>query len=185
MSSNSKKVNKWRKSTKKLMVDSMGGKCVICGYCSCIEAMDFHHIDPSTKNFSISQVIANPKKWNVVVEELRRCVLLCSNCHREVEAGVTKLPNNYIKFDESYINYREVRQPKIRTCKYCNTTLNTFSKSRRCCDDCKSLNRRVVKRPTKIELQHDLEKYSWAAIGRKYNVSDNAVRKWAKKYELI
>lgn len=74
---------------KKEAVLYRGGKCNICGYSRCISALDFHHLDPSQKDFTVSV-----KKGTLDAEmklELDKCVLLCSNCHREVHAGLTQL----------------------------------------------------------------------------------------------
>lgn len=75
---------------KKDCVSYKGGECILCGYNKYNGALDFHHLDPSIKDFNISAV----KNWkfdDIVRYELDKCVLLCSNCHREVEAGVTLL----------------------------------------------------------------------------------------------
>lgn len=71
------------------MVDYKGGKCQICGYNKCNEALDFHHIDPKTKSFNISG--NHCRRWNLVKEEIDKCVMVCSNCHREIHAGITQL----------------------------------------------------------------------------------------------
>ena len=63
-------------------VEYKGGKCIKCGYDKYIGALDFHHLDPLQKDFSISQA----KLWqfnNAIKLELDKCVILCSNCHRE------------------------------------------------------------------------------------------------------
>jgi len=63
-------------------VEYKGGKCIKCGYNKYIGALDFHHLDPSQKDFTI----AATKLWklnDLVIKELDKCVLLCSNCHRE------------------------------------------------------------------------------------------------------
>jgi hypothetical protein len=80
-------------------VEHMGGKCVLCGYTKCMRALEFHHLDRHNKQFSISTFInaaafrfSIEEVWNKVKEELCYCTLLCANCHREVEAGVTLLP---------------------------------------------------------------------------------------------
>lgn len=70
-----------RRHLKMLAVAYKGGRCVRCGYHRSIRAMDFHHPDPSQKDFSIS-TNAN-RAWSVVKLEVEKCVLLCSNCHRE------------------------------------------------------------------------------------------------------
>jgi len=67
---------------KQKAVDLMGGKCEICGYDKCIAALDFHHINGKKKEFRISRM--GSTKWEKVLEELKKCQLLCSNCHREL-----------------------------------------------------------------------------------------------------
>ena len=62
-----------------------GGKCEECGYNRCIEALEFHHTDPSEKDFSISSK-GYTRSWKKVQEELDKCVMLCANCHRETHA---------------------------------------------------------------------------------------------------
>jgi 5-methylcytosine-specific restriction endonuclease McrA len=65
-----------------------GGKCVICGYSKCYRALDFHHLNPSEKKFGISYA-GHYRSWAEMQEELDKCILVCSNCHREIEEGVT------------------------------------------------------------------------------------------------
>lgn len=73
-----------RLALKQRAVDFLGGKCHICGYDKCPAAFDFHHTDPRTKDFSISERTV----WSAALEvELHKTVLLCANCHREVHAG--------------------------------------------------------------------------------------------------
>jgi hypothetical protein len=78
-------VNDRRNNLKLRMVLYKGGKCALCGYNKCMKALTFHHIDPTTKEFNISG--NHCRKWEVVQKELDKCVLLCSNCHAEVEDG--------------------------------------------------------------------------------------------------
>jgi len=67
----------------------MGGSCQACGYNRCIGALHFHHIDPNEKDFSIGQ--KNYLGWEKVRKELKKCVMLCANCHAEVHAGILDL----------------------------------------------------------------------------------------------
>lgn len=60
-----------------------GGCCNNCGYNKNISALEFHHIDESSKNFSIDfRKLANTNK-ETLLKELEKCLLLCANCHRE------------------------------------------------------------------------------------------------------
>lgn len=65
----------------KFIISLKGGCCLLCGYDKCIAALEFHHVDPTQKEFQIS------KRWSMsddrIKEEIDKCVLLCSNCHRE------------------------------------------------------------------------------------------------------
>lgn len=58
-----------------------GGKCARCGYNTCIKALEFHHIDPSQKDFTISN---DRFKLHEAVQESKKCILICSNCHKEL-----------------------------------------------------------------------------------------------------
>ena len=61
--------------------ESRGGKCIKCGYDKCIKALEFHHIDPSKKDFTISN---DHFRLQDAVEETKKCILICSNCHKEL-----------------------------------------------------------------------------------------------------
>lgn len=62
-----------------------GGKCVRCGYDKCLSALDFHHKNPEEKDFGISD---DNIKLKDAIEEVKKCILICSNCHRELHAGL-------------------------------------------------------------------------------------------------
>jgi hypothetical protein len=66
----------------------MGGRCQICGYNQdCPAAFDFHHRDPEEKLFSIGAA-GLLGRWEDLLRELAKCVLLCCRCHAEVHSGL-------------------------------------------------------------------------------------------------
>jgi hypothetical protein len=79
-----KNVGAWRKKTKALLVEYKGGKCEFCGYNKCLEALEFHHKDETTKEFAVS---GSTKSLETQKREADKCYLLCANCHRELHAG--------------------------------------------------------------------------------------------------
>jgi 5-methylcytosine-specific restriction endonuclease McrA len=93
------RVKRWRNNSKQKVVDMMGGCCQICGYKKTTDALELHHVDPSKKEMSFGKWRANPKSLETIKEELKKCILLCANCHREVHAGVTELPTLYHRFE--------------------------------------------------------------------------------------
>lgn len=88
---NTDAVDRRRQSNKDVLLDIFGSKCETCSYSASRRALEFHHIDPQQKEFGISG-----SNWTLARERLeseaRKCALLCSNCHAEVEDGIRTLP---------------------------------------------------------------------------------------------
>jgi hypothetical protein len=80
-----------RRRVKALLVEAAGGNCVLCGYSRSVAALQFHHIDPSQKAFAMAHR-GITRSLDAALAEARKCVLLCANCHAEVEAGLATLP---------------------------------------------------------------------------------------------
>ena len=57
-----------------------GGECEHCGYNKYEGALEFHHTDPSEKDFKVS---TTRYAFSKIKKELDKCILLCANCHRE------------------------------------------------------------------------------------------------------
>lgn len=77
----SEKVQRRREALKSLAIEFLGGECQRCGYKNCSGALEFHHIDPSKKEIKLSSFTYS---WEKIKKELKKCELLCANCHREV-----------------------------------------------------------------------------------------------------
>lgn len=74
-------VDRRRRVVKLALVLAAGGACVDCGYSRCIQALEFHHREPSAKVFAISGNIH--RSFAETEREAAKCDLLCANCHRE------------------------------------------------------------------------------------------------------
>lgn len=83
-------VANWRRRAKRKLVEQAGGECRLCGYSRCQAALEFHHLDPSTKSFALS-MRGCTRSIEKLREEASKCVLLCATCHAEVEAGFVSL----------------------------------------------------------------------------------------------
>ena len=81
--------------------EARGGKCIKCGYNKCIKALEFHHLDPSKKDFTISN---DYFKLLDAVNESKKCILLCSNCNKE-------LHDNMWTIEELKLEEREEVEP--------------------------------------------------------------------------
>ena len=72
-----------KKRIKAELISSMGGKCVKCGYSKSYNALEFHQLDKAHKSFNISQLTFFSEAK--VKLEAEKCILVCANCHRELE----------------------------------------------------------------------------------------------------
>ena len=83
-------VSRRRRKVKQTLVEEAGGACQLCGYARCIAALEFHHREPREKSFALSHrgVARSLAKARA---EAAKCILLCANCHAEVEAGMHSL----------------------------------------------------------------------------------------------
>lgn len=89
-----------RKNLKSKLVHALGGSCVCCGYNKSLCALTFHHLDPSEKKFTIGKVKVTNESLIEIVEETKKCVLVCNNCHSEINAGLREVPEKATRFDE-------------------------------------------------------------------------------------
>ena len=83
----SEAVARRRRRVKAILVEEAGGRCCHCGYSRYAGALHFHHVDPGKKEFSLSRAGVT-RSLERARDEASKCVLLCSNCHAEVEGGV-------------------------------------------------------------------------------------------------
>lgn len=133
-------------------------KCEICSYDKHVETC---HIK-SICEFEDDELIAT-------VNAEDNLILLCPNCHWEHD--------NYLK---------KIKAKERRTCK-CGETKYTYSDKCRKCENTvrkTNLQTRKVERPPKEELQMLINTIPMTQIGKKYGVSDNAIRKWCRTYKI-
>lgn len=77
---------------KKKCINYLGGKCMVCGYMKCIRALTFHHVDPNNKVSDICRLF--DRRWELLESELKKCQLLCFNCHMEEEERLYEIKRN-------------------------------------------------------------------------------------------
>lgn len=177
MSISSNRVKEWRHRSKQRMVESMGGKCQCCGYNACKEALAFHHIDPTHKELAFGSLRANPKTWEKVVEELKKCILVCHNCHSEIHAGVREVPKLFTKFDESFADYKQLKT-EYDECPACGT--NKPKSNKFCSPKCASTNRRKVDWDS-INVIELLKEHGITELEKILGVSNAAIYKQRNK----
>ncbi len=99
-------VARYRRKQRKKLLGGFGDKCEICGYDKCIRNLEFHHVFPETKSFAISAgglTISLERK----LEEAKKCILACSNCHGEIEDGILEIPKHLVERVEKLVKGKE------------------------------------------------------------------------------
>lgn len=172
----------------------MGGKCALCGYDKCNSALEFHHINPSEKDYQLSS--GSTRSLNRDFVEARKCILVCSNCHREIHSGLYDSSKLKTSFNEELAEIERQNNDKRKTikiyyCKECGTKLNRKRKTM-LCKSC--LNKSVAQKerhskrkcvhPSRDELKDLIREYPFTKIGNMFGVSNNSVKKWCDKYSL-
>lgn len=198
-----------REKVKLMAIQYKGGKCEICGYNKYAGALEFHHVNPEEKDFNISKS-GYRKSYKDLLIELDKCMLVCSNCHKELHHNLleekrkkegkqlykdkfriteneieTIRENSYLRFLNTDI-FEDIKNnmPRCDMVKKYHTnnrTLNKFFKSQ----NIEYRPRKEVKdKPSKEELYELLQNKAKTEIGKIYGVCGHTVLDWARKYGL-
>lgn len=172
--SKGKDVIEFRKRVKIALVKAFGSKCQRCGEEHSVGVFDFHHLNPNEKSFSLGSGSTTRAKSSYA-EEAKKCVMLCANCHRYVENDGVDVSDLVCAFDE----------------KVYYDTIDELTSKQKAIVEQRQEQREILKvekplmyKPTREQLKMDIRSMPMVQVGSKYLVSDNAVRKWCKSYNL-
>lgn len=142
-------MRKWFKHYK------IGKMCSLCKE-NCPACLDFHHIRPDKKTRSVSRMVNKgwPKKR--ILREIRKCVVLCSNCHIKLHKGSSMIPVRNRSYIEKYV----IRLKNRGYCEMCN------EKAPYCLQfdhkeselKCFTIMEGIRKRKNYLEIQAEVEK---------------------------
>lgn len=185
MSSNSQNVVTFVKRRKSNLIKVFGGKCCLCGFNAYQEALEFHHVNPEEKEFGITTDTAT-RALEKQLQELKKCILVCSNCHRGIHAGYLQVPKNWKNYYNEEIANQLIEdkwnvEHNLKT--YCKKCGKLISKGASYCESCYRKSQKEG-RPNRELLKDMIREFPFTRIGEEYGVSDNAIRKWCKAYNL-
>lgn len=187
MTQNSQNVINCIKRRKNNLIKVFNNKCCICGFDKFQEALEFHHVNPAEKEFGIGASNAITKSLYSQLEEAKKCILVCSNCHRGIHAGYYQVPENWHELyneevAEQLLN--ELEKTKKGTLHYCQRCGTQISRKALYCANCYAIIQRKIDRPSRDELKKQIRELPFTQIAKKYGVTDNAIRKWCDSYQL-
>lgn len=136
MNPNYYKAQQKRAWSRKLeLIKMMGGECSCCGYKKNIAALEFHHINPENKSFQLDARHLSNTAMDRIIEESKKCILLCSNCHKEVhypQQGMELLQ------EQVYENKSlTLEKHKTSTCPVCGNKFIQVKGKKYCSPECR------------------------------------------------
>ena len=162
-----------------LAIKYKGGECEHCGYSECLDAFDFHHKDPSQKDFAIGS--GNTKGWSSIRAELNKCLLLCANCHRTLHYNLkaTKYLNDEILDEIENPKPKShplipVKEKKKNFCLDCNAEIKLRAKR---CSTCAYQARSKIDWPSDEVLSKLVWEKPRSELSKELGVSDRAIAK--------
>ena len=112
-----------RRNLKLKAIEYKGGKCINCGYDKCPTALVFHHVDPSKKDYQISN--STSQSFEKCKPELDKCILLCHNCHSELHYEEWQ-KERLIKLNEINSEKKKFNESVSVTCDTCKISFTKF-----------------------------------------------------------
>ena len=158
-----------------------GGKCEICGYDKNIAALEFHHKDPSTKEFQIDVRHFSNTKLETLEKELDKCILLCSNCHREIHnpdltmSSISKIVSKVEK--ESFSN------PSGSICPICGKRFPKSKGKIYCSKECREKSKNYPS-AEEIKSQYEVLK-SWEKVAKFFGVTRKIIQGIRKREQIV
>ena len=173
MNANDYKVQKERGLYRKLkLIEYLGGKCKLCGYDKSIAALEFHHKDPENKSFQLDSRHLSNTNIEKIIMEVDKCVLLCSNCHKEIHYPSLNKEKICDIIEEH--NHIDVTKSKRRQseCPVCHKTFDANKGKKFCSKECRDKFSGRDKYPSKEDLD---EKYkelkSWSKVADFFGIT--------------
>lgn len=181
MSSSSENVMSYQKRRKRDLVRLFGNKCLICGFDKFQEALEFHHVNSEEKDFGLAAGIKSLEKQ---LEEARKCVMVCSNCHRGIHAGYYEVPNNWKEQYNEQIAQELLAQKYEKQENFCEKCGKPVTRGAIHCLECAALLQRKAERPDRETLKKLIRTKPFTQIAKQFGITDNGIRKWCDNYNL-
>lgn len=159
-----------------------GGKCEKCGYDKNIAALEFHHLDPSIKSFQLdSRHLSNTTKEKIL-EELEKCILVCSNCHRELhnsQFDKNNVNNLLIEMQSKYTSIFS-KNKKKEICKYCGKEFDYVCGKLYCSKECREadMNKKYPSYDKLVDKYDEVK--SWEKVAKYFGITRKVIQRIRK-----
>lgn len=166
-----KDVINFRRRVKEALVQGFGNKCYLCGKEYPNYTYEFHHIDPSTKSYSLSNPTTRAK--SAYPEEAKKCCMVCANCHREIEHSGKEFDlkctfNEQIYYDTLDNLVAPFKKEKEEQLKLRKQQKEQYE----------------ANKPDRMKLKELIRNNSISEVGRMFQVAHTTIYRWCRKFNL-
>jgi len=183
VSYNSENVKAWRRRTKKKLIKIFDDRCYVCKRRFNPVAYDFHHVDPKTKQYTISAIMSSIKSLDTIMAEAKKCIMVCASCHRQIHTGQIPIGCR-MPFEKAIMvtmaAWKTQKKKDYGNCPICNSKLRGQKKY--CSLKCSAKGRRKTTRPPENELKALVKENGYEGTGRILGVSGRSIRNWLEFY---
>lgn len=159
------------------LIDYKGGKCEKCGYKKCFASLEFHHINPDDKEFQLDLRHLSNMNFEKILKEADKCMLLCSNCHREIhhpELTLENVSNILIENDEQKTIETLRKKHKTTICLNCGKEFKFVKGKKFCCDKCRNEYKKYPSKDEVILIYDKLK--SWQKVADYFNLTRKIIQ---------
>lgn len=159
------------------LVNCLGGKCSRCGYDKSLSALEFHHRNPLEKSFALDSRSIASKRMETLMEEIKKCDLLCSNCHKEIHYAHLNKENIENTLNGYKIDILQKKSPQHKSkyiCEYCGKPFKAVTNKHFCCEECRIKSKNY---PSIEEIRKKYEELKgWQKVAEYFNITRNVIR---------
>lgn len=175
------------------LISLKGMKCEICGYDKNISALEFHHIDPSQKSFPLDSRRLSNFSMDKLIEESKKCILLCSNCHRElhhpnmnkenIDNTINEIENGIKALRKEYHEHlRKLNREGGSVCPVCGKSFKRITNKTFCSKECRLKSKGY---PSYDEIQKKYsELHSWEKVADFFHITRKIIRGIRKRHDI-
>lgn len=161
---------------KQIILEKTGGACTVCGYRKNLAALVFHHTDPATKCFQLTNQALAYRAWDSIQNELAKCVLLCQNCHHELHHP----QGEWESVSDEGVDFTRPKRRVTFCCDCGCEVISSYTAFR--CPPCNNKIREKAEWPELSDLIEEVATTSLTAVARRLGVTRQAVSARIKRH---
>ena len=164
------------------LIEKKGGKCELCGYDKNIAALDFHHLNPKDKSFQLDSRHLSNTNIDDLIDESKKCILVCANCHREIHNAKYNKDNiQSLLLEYNLSNNKKLfnKAKNVSKCKYCGNEFPSVKGKKYCSTQCRYDDKNYPSYDDILNSYKTLK--SWEKVAKNFNITRKIISNIIKR----